>query len=164
MHEAEVRLLTDPLSLNDLVLRYPRQMGLPLIKRILADRAIGQTVTRSELEARFLAFLDEVGLPRPATNAPIALGDGTRVEADCVWSAARLIVELDGHASHATSQSFERDRRRDRALSSEGWTVVRVTWRQLHAEQAQLAEDLRALIGAGELAARGADPGRSGGN
>jgi very-short-patch-repair endonuclease len=68
------------------------------------------------------------------------------IEADCVWRPQRLIVEPDGHASHATAGAYERDRGRDRALAVRGWRVVRVTWRQLHGEPGALATDLRSLL------------------
>jgi len=72
---------------------------------------------------------------------------GRWVEADCVWRAQRLIVELDGHAFHATTAAYERDRARDRSLHVGGWRVVRITWRQLHDDADALATDLRSLLG-----------------
>jgi very-short-patch-repair endonuclease len=103
-------------------------------------------VTRSELEAAFLAFLDAHGLPRPRTNARISHRTGT-TEVDAAWDECRLIAELDGHAVHATRRSFEDDRARDRALTAAGWRVVRITWRQLHRSADALAAELRALLG-----------------
>ena len=72
---------------------------------------------------------------------------GGWIEADCVWAPQRLVAELDGHATHRTAGAYERDRARDRALSAAGWRVVRITWRQLSADAAALAADLRALLG-----------------
>lgn len=77
---------------------------------------------------------------------PLRLGSRW-IEADCVWREQRLIVELDGHASHATAAPYERDRARDRALVAAGWRVARITWRQLHREPGALEADLRALLG-----------------
>jgi hypothetical protein len=108
-------------------------------------------ITRSMLEERFLAFLDASGLPPPATNAPLQLGHRF-VEADCAWREQRLIVELDGYATHGTRASFEDDRGRDRALTAAGWRVMRVTWRQLHHGPEPLAADLRAALALGPVA------------
>jgi very-short-patch-repair endonuclease len=58
----------------------------------------------------------------------------------------RVVIELDGHASHGTRLAFERDRERDRILTAAGWRVVRVTWRQLHDDAERLAADLRRLV------------------
>jgi very-short-patch-repair endonuclease len=70
---------------------------------------------------------------------------GLKIEADCLWSSQRLIVELDGGRAHRTRAAFESDRERDRHLQTAGWRVVRVTWRQLDEPQALLA-DLRRLL------------------
>ena len=69
-------------------------------------------------------------------------------EVDCAWPDARLIVELDGHAFHATRPSFEADRVRDRALQLAGFGVIRITYRELHTNRAQLARDLTTLLAA----------------
>jgi hypothetical protein len=150
-NEAEIRRLADTLSLEDLVVRHPRRAGLATIRAILEAGAIGAAVTRSELEDRFLEFLDGAGLTRPQVNAALRLRERW-VEADCLWHPQRLVVELDGHATHRTAAAYEADRRRDRALSAAGWRVVRVTWRQLHGEPEALAADLRTLL------ARAPDP------
>jgi hypothetical protein len=145
VHEAEVRRLADPLSLDQLVARYPGRRGIAVIKAVLAEGRLGLAVTRSEFEARFLEFVDRSELPRPEVNVGIGAG-GRRLEADCVWRTQRLVVELDGHAAHGTRRSFERDRARDRSLQTEGWRVLRITWRQLHRDPNSLAADLRTLL------------------
>ena len=144
--ETEVQRHTDPLSLPALIARYPRRRGTATIRAVLAEGRTGNSVTKSELEERFLRFLADWGSPRPEVNASIAMRGGF-VEADCVWRNSRLIVELDGRAVHDTAAAFERDRARDRALGAAGWRVVRITWRQLTGEARELAEDLRAMLG-----------------
>jgi len=145
INEAEVRRYADPLSLPALLDRYPRRRGTAVIRAILDGAEIGATLTRSELEERFLRFLGPWGLPRPELNVSIAVGGGF-VEADCVWRRSRLIAELDGRSVHGTAAAFERDRARDRSLNAAGWRVVRITWRQLSEEPGQLAQDLTALL------------------
>jgi len=90
-------------------------------------------------------FLANAVLPSPEVNAALEL-NGTWIEVDCLWRAERIVVELDGRQAHGTCTAFERDRRRDRALSVAGWRPVRVTWRQLHAEAQELEHDLRTLL------------------
>jgi hypothetical protein len=145
INEAEVRQLADSLSLTDLIARYPRRRGVAALKAILAIGRLGAAVTRSELEERFVEFLDGAGLPRPEMNVGLNAA-GRWMECDCVWRTQRLVVELDGHAFHATAAAYERDRARDRALIAAGWRVVRVTWRQLHDDPDALAMDLRGLL------------------
>jgi uncharacterized protein DUF559 len=145
VNDAEVRRLTDPLSLADLVARYPRRKGVRTIRAILERLEDGSSMTRSELEARFLGFVHQVGLPRPQTNASLLVGSGW-IECDFAWPRRRVIVELDGRASHGTAAAFERDRTRDRRLHAAGWRVVRVTWRQLDQSAAELARDLGNML------------------
>jgi hypothetical protein len=73
VNEAEVQRRLDPLSLRDLVDRYPRRHGVSMIKAVVAELGMGPTVTRSELEDRFLAFVRGAGLPRPESTetAPV---------------------------------------------------------------------------------------------
>jgi hypothetical protein len=145
--EAEIRRLGSPHTLDALVARHPRRRGTVGLKRILENRdAIGATVTRSDLEIAFLAFLDTHGLPRPRTNARISHPTGTE-QVDAAWDEHRVIVELDSYGIHTTRRNFEDDRARDRALTVAGWRVVRITWRQLHQSPHGLATELRTLLG-----------------
>ena len=52
-------------------------------------------------------------------------------ECDCVWLDQRLIVELDGRATHDTRAAFEADRERDRVLPAVGWRVVTLKYGKL---------------------------------
>jgi hypothetical protein len=141
LRQAEQLRLTDPLSLHDLARRYPRRPGLAAVNALLAEASIGAHVVRSELEERFQDFLIGAGLPLPHTNVVI---EG--YEVDCAWPEQRLIVELDGHATHSATHAFETDRVRDRRLEAAGWRVIRITWRQLHDEPKLLEDDLRRLL------------------
>jgi hypothetical protein len=149
VNEAEIRRLWDPLSLDDLLSRHPRRPGAAAIRAVLATPGAG--ITRNDLEDGFLGLLEAARLPRPGTNVPIEV-NGVWIEPDCMWRAQRLIVELDGNATHATRSAFESDRARDRALIAAGWRVMRITWRQLHDEPETLTRDLRASLTARPVA------------
>lgn len=95
--------------------------------------------TRSEAEHRVLALIRKARLPHPSVNTKVH-----GYEVDLLWSAQRLIVEVDGYAFHSTRAAFERDRRRDADLQSHGYRVLRITWRQLTEEP----EALIALVSA----------------
>jgi very-short-patch-repair endonuclease len=149
VNEAEVQRLTDPLSLNALLERYPRRPGVPALRALLGQRA---TVTRSELEKRFREFLIKAGLPLPETNAHIQV-EGVWYEVDCLWREHGLVVELDGREVHGTGSAFETDRARDRILQAAGYRVIRITWQQLHESPAAVAADVRALLRLGRTTA-----------
>jgi very-short-patch-repair endonuclease len=136
LNEAEIQRLQSPTAL---LARYPRRRGTATLRALLLD---ARRSTRSPLEAEFQAFIDTHRLPRPETNAFI---EGHEV--DAVWRGARLIVELDGFATHGTRRAFERDRQRDRKLTAAGWRTIRLTSRQL-AQPASLAAELLSSLGA----------------
>jgi very-short-patch-repair endonuclease len=144
MHEAEVKGLTDRLSLWDLLERYPRRRGVVNLRALLRAKTPAG-ITQTEIEELFVEFLDEYGLPRPRLNAALPVR-GRLLKPDCMWRKQRLLVELDGRAVHCTDQAFESDRQRDRILLVEGWRSTRITWRQLRDERAEIATDLRDLL------------------
>lgn len=146
LHEAEVRRLDDALSVVDLLRRYPRRPGSALLREVLARRGAGATI--NDFEDDFSALLERHGLPLPRFNPDLLVRDRI-VKPDCLWEAERLIVELDGREVHGTAQSFEEDRERDRLLLLNGWRVIRVTWRQLHEQDAAIAADVRRALGQG---------------
>lgn len=149
MREAERLRLYDSLSLEDLLARHPRRRGAAAIRECLRRRReLPGGISREELEARFVAFLDRAGLPRPQLNAWLAL-DERRFQVDCLWRRQRLIVEMDGYATHGIRTTFESDRERDRLLHVAGWRVVRITWRQMHQEPETIVGDLQKLLAAG---------------
>ena len=97
--------------------------------------------TRSELERRFLALCREQGITRPLVNTEVA-----GFEVDFGWPDAGLVVETDGHEHHGTPFGFERDRRRDAALTLAGWRVARFSWRQVVDEPDVVGEVVRAHL------------------
>jgi very-short-patch-repair endonuclease len=144
MHEAEVKGLTDRLSLWELLERYPRRRGAANLRAVLGAKTPAG-ITQSELEELFVVFLDEYRLPRPRLNATLPVR-GRLLRPDCMWPERELLGELDGREAHGTEQAFESDRRRDRILLAEGWRSMRITWRQLRLERVELAADLRGLL------------------
>lgn len=147
LREAEYLRLHDGITLARLLARHPTAGGTRTLRRIVREAELGRGRTRSELEERFLAFVAAHSLPRPRVNDRLEVG-ADRLEVDCHWPPARLVVELDGRAAHATRAAFEADRRRDRRLATAGWNVIRITWRELHHRPDDLAADLRRLLGA----------------
>jgi very-short-patch-repair endonuclease len=146
-HEVEVRELRDPLALPHLLARYPRRRGAANLRILLRSRMpVG--VTQNDFEELFVEFLDDYGLPRPRLNGTLPIR-GRLLKPDCMWPAQRLLAELDGGAVHRTEHGFESDRQRDRILLADGWRSMRITWRQLRVERAEIAVDLREALRGG---------------
>jgi very-short-patch-repair endonuclease/predicted transcriptional regulator of viral defense system len=147
--EAEYLNRWDRLSLPDLLERYPGKRGSRNV-RFALDRITEEPPgrTRSALERRFRPFLRRHRLALPRFNDWILLG-AKRFQVDCHWPPVNLIVELDGWEGHSSRSAFQDDRTRDRALKVAGYSVIHLTWAQLDSEPAQVATDLRALLGRG---------------
>jgi hypothetical protein len=144
LHEAEVQELRDRVSLPMLLERYPGRRGARNLRTLLGSpEPVGWT--RNDFEEAFLALVDAYGLPRPRMNAALALR-GRFFEIDALWEEQRIAVELDSRGVHGTKKRFESDRQRDRILLAEGWRTMRVTWRQLQEEPAEVVADLRLLL------------------
>ena len=101
---------------------------------------------RSALERRFAAYTERRGLRPPDGRNVVVAG----CEADCVWTAERLVVELDSRAHHRRRPEMLEDRRRDRRYRLAGWTPIRVMWEELEPDDPTVGEELRALLAGGE--------------
>lgn len=97
--------------------------------------------TRSELERRMLWLIRRAGLPLPQCQHRI--GPYT---VDFYWAGSRVIVETDGFAAHGHRRSFEHDRARDAWMLSQGYVVIRFTWRQLRDEPTVVVARLAAVL------------------
>jgi hypothetical protein len=147
LREMEYLGIYGPVSLSVLLERNPRHRGTPIVAPCLErlrDDPGGRV--RSPLEEVFLPFLDEHGIPRPKLNAWLTINEH-RYQVDCLWPSSRLVGELDGFKSHGTKRAFRKDRERDRRLGAHGFHVVRITEGQVLDEPADLAADLRVLLG-----------------
>jgi very-short-patch-repair endonuclease len=110
---------------------------------VLPDANPYPEFTRSKAERRLKALCKAAHLPAPRTNARVG-----GYEVDAYWPAQRLIVEVDGWEFHRTRAAFEKDRRRDAALTAAGYRVVRITWRRLRDEPYSVTAQLGALLAA----------------
>ena len=147
LDQAEVMGLFHTRALKELLARAGGRRGAGALRAILAGHAIGETLTRRELEERFITLCDRAGLPRPMVNDWVVLWDGEALQVDFLWRPQRLIVETDGWGSHRTRRAFEEDRARDQKLTLAGYRVVRFTWRQVRDEPGGVAATVRALLG-----------------
>jgi very-short-patch-repair endonuclease len=96
------------------------------LRRLLANERRTATLTRSELEERFLSLVRRGGLPEPEVNADLC-----GYEVDFLWRAQKRVIEVDGHAYHSTPQALARDRRKDIDLELAGFPVTRFTYGQV---------------------------------
>jgi Protein of unknown function (DUF559)/Transcriptional regulator, AbiEi antitoxin len=149
--QAEVLGVFDGQAVEDALERAGPRRGAGILGAVLEDFR-EPTLTNRQLEARFLALCRRASLPSPEVNAWITLPDGVSYQADFLWRAERLIVETDSRWFHSHRAAFESDRLRDQRLTLAGFTVVRVTWRQVDREPGRVADTV------GRLLARASEP------
>lgn len=136
--EAERLRILDVIAVECLLARSRGRHGTQPLGRLVREYAGEPPPTRSEFERIFLDFCDDVGIPRPLTNAIV---EG--YEVDALWPERKLIVELDSREFHDHARAFETDRVRDAVLQLADYRVLRVTWRRLRREPQIVAAQLR---------------------
>jgi very-short-patch-repair endonuclease len=113
----------------------PELVHVTVVARNLRQR-LGLRIHRAqELDSRDVRLRDGLPVTAPART----LVDLAGCCEDFLWREANLVVEVDGHAFHASRPAFERDRRPDHVLGAAGYSVIRVTWPQLAGEPMAVA-------------------------
>ena len=108
-------------------LRRSGRPGLPLLAALL-DRTDGRPLGDSWLEQEAIRIVTQAGLPVPRAQVTLrrrADGSGRRIaRVDLFWDEQRLVVELDGHGTHATRRERQHGAERAAQLGLAGWRVV----------------------------------------
>jgi very-short-patch-repair endonuclease len=125
LERAYIRRLLGPNAIEDAIQGAPGRRTRTL-RLLMAAEQRASTVTRSELEERFLALIRTADLPDPKVNARLC-----GYEVDFPWRAQRRVIEVDGYAYHSTRQAATRDRRKDNDLELAGFRVTRFTADQI---------------------------------
>jgi very-short-patch-repair endonuclease len=148
LDRAENARLTDVASLDALARARPGHRGARKLRATLEDHEPGSTLTKSELEERFLELCRHAGLPQHKVNEGVQ-----GLEGDFVFKDHKVLVETDSRRHHKTRESFENDRRRDATHAAAGYQTLRFTHRQLTQEPAAVRRALEAVLQRGASAA-----------
>jgi hypothetical protein len=138
--QAERLQLYDHRAITNVIERNNGHRGKGALARATAQEP---KLTRSELEAMFLALVRRAGLPEPDANSSLDAPDHPGLEPDFYWPAHRLVVETDGWETHKTKAAFKSDRRKDAALTSAGYRVMRFTYEDVVYEPDTVVARLR---------------------
>jgi hypothetical protein len=125
-----------------------RHQGRPGIRPLeaLLDRTEGRPVGESWLEQQALRLLRRAGLPLPRCQVELRKSGAGIARVDLLWDAARLVVELDGHATHATRRRRQSDAERAARLGLEGWHVLSFTYEDVTERPAYVVEMIRRYL------------------
>lgn len=124
--------------------RYPGARGIRRLRRALELADAG---AESPQETRLRLLLVRCGLPRPVTQIPVA-DEWGRVQRriDMGWPEWMVGVEYDGDQHWSTPEDHENDIVRLEFLASRGWTIVRVSARQLRYKQPEILARVRSAL------------------
>lgn len=120
----------------------PGRHGTPQLVGLLAQTR-GNALSRAEQLLH--AALRRGGVGGWVANAPLRLA-GRSVVVDLLFARERVVVEVDGWAAHGTREAFEADRRRQNALVTAGYLVLRFTWRDLTEREADVVREIRRAL------------------
>lgn len=117
--------------------RWRKEIGLAL--QDVADGA------HSILEFRYLRDVERAhGLPASERQASGTVGRH-QIFRDVRYTRYRLIVELDGKASHPDDQRWK-DKYRDNAAAAEGWLSLRYGWADVHERACQTSLQIAIVL------------------
>ena len=91
-------------------------------------------------------LLTAAGVQGWTGNSPIPMPGGGTVFPDIRFDKLKLIVEIDGRRHHSSPEAFDRDHDRQNQLVNMGWTVLRITPRQLADNPDRVIGTVRATI------------------
>lgn len=103
-------------------------------------------------EAVLHRILLEAGIDGWAANAAVR-ARGRTYQADVLFGAERLIIEIDGYEVHSQRNQFTTDRERQNDLVLAGYRVLRFTWEHLTQHPEYVIRVVRAALQARALAA-----------
>ncbi len=140
MEAAERRQILDMRRVRELLHRRRGRRGTAVLNQLVIN-ASEPSDARRELERLFADHCRQWWLPRPVLNTFVC-----GYEVDVLWRDQRVVVELDSWEYHGNRWAFERDRARDARLQLAGYTVLRITWRQLVDQPAAVAAMLNQAL------------------
>jgi very-short-patch-repair endonuclease len=121
-----------------IALRNPGARGVRGLRRVLEFADAG---AESPQETRLRLLLVQSGLPRPVTQVPVG-----RRRIDMGWPDRMVGVEYDGEQHFANATDYENDIDRLEFLADRGWTIVRVSSRQLRFERPGIVARVRRAL------------------
>jgi hypothetical protein len=144
-------VLSGRMAVEELAASHDRYAGCGrpttvVVRRLIAEMSGRRNLGRSALEAAYLEVVEGTELADPDEQVPVPGWQNQPSRADFAYTAARVIVEVDGRRWHGDAEQFEVDRRRDNAAQVAGWIVLRFTWEQVKHRPAYVLETVRAAI------------------
>jgi hypothetical protein len=120
--------------------------GVPAVRRLL-DRTEGRGLGETWLEQEGLRLIAHAGLPVPRCQVELRKAGGGIARVDLLWDEVRLVVELDGHGTHATRRDRQATAERAARLGLERWRIVSFTYEDVTERPDYVVAMIRAYLG-----------------
>jgi len=119
--------------------------GIGTIRPLVEERLTWKGITESDLEDLLRRIVATTPYPMPEAQFVVSEVNGESVgRFDFAYPTRVSIIETDSEEFHMDPVSFQRDREKQNRAHALGWTVYRVTWRQLIDDP----DSVRAIIAA----------------
>ena len=146
--DALLNATRSPVSeIQSIASRYPGARGIRKLRRAL-DLVDGGAESPQETRLRLL--LVQAGLPRPDTQIPVTENLRVVRRIDMGWPKWTVGVEYDGEQHFTGAEDYANDIDRLEFLANRGWTIIRVSARQLRYQRPAIVQRVTtALLAAG---------------
>jgi hypothetical protein len=133
-------------AVASMAMRYPGARGIAGLRAALD---LVDTGAESPQETRLRLLLIRAGLPRPVTQIPVRNDRGKVVRRiDMGWPQWMVGAEYDGEQHFTDPDDYGKDIVRLEFLAERGWTIVRVSSRQLSYERRAIVSRVRKALAA----------------
>jgi hypothetical protein len=116
---------------------------VPQVPVEVVRTALGVAARDGVVSDPWLELLDAAGIVLPAVQRRIRVRGNFVARVDTIYEERRVIIELDGHASHSTRQQIDADERRRTRLTLAGYTVIVFTYDHVVADPAYVIDSVR---------------------
>lgn len=131
-------------TVQGLVDRVGDMRGWRGVRRARAVLDILEPRSESPMETRLRLLLVDAGLPRPVAQYVVReAGGGFVARVDLAYPGCFLAIEYDGREAHLEPTAFGRDRRRQNALLTLGWQLLRYTGSDVHRRASAVVAEVR---------------------
>ncbi len=148
LDDALNRRLTTLSSLESTVTILARsgRLGSGALRRLIKSRTGLAAIPESVLETRLLGLLETAQVPLPTSQYEIRDGGRFVARVDFAYPDLRIAIEADGFQHHSGRNAWQGDIQRRNRLTTAGWLVLHVTWRDLERRPQQLVHEVRQIL------------------
>lgn len=143
-NEAVILEIFDMREMEDLLARSKGHRGIRKLRRVLEHGDLSGEM-KTGLERRYADLCAQHGLPKPAINRWILLGDEYH-QVDFLWRSEKVVIEVDSKRYHQTGWKLARDARRNELLPLSGYRHDRVPEDLINYSPAEAVAKARSLL------------------